>query len=54
MTNDPRRNGEPRYRGDYITRPTVVLPGSRGTISGTAVNDWLDDDGKPIYGPPTT
>jgi hypothetical protein len=29
-------------------RPTVVLPGSDGTISGTAINDWLDDDGNPI------
>lgn len=24
-------------------RPTAVLPGSDGMISGTAVNDWLDD-----------
>lgn len=37
--------------GDYDTpRPTAVLPGSDGTVTGTAVNDWLDDDGKPIYG----
>jgi hypothetical protein len=27
-----------------------VLPGSGGTVTGTAVNDWLDDDGNPIYG----
>lgn len=30
-------------------RPTAVLPGSDGTVTGTAVSDWLDDDGKPIY-----
>jgi hypothetical protein len=30
-------------------RPTVVLPGSGGSISGTAVNDWLDDDGNPKF-----
>lgn len=37
--------------GDYDTpRPTAVLPGSDGTVTGTAVNDWLDDDGNPIYG----
>ncbi|MCV7031423.1 hypothetical protein [Mycobacterium sherrisii] len=29
------------------TRPTLVLPGSGGAVSGTAVNDWLDDDGNP-------
>lgn len=34
----------------YDERPTAVLPGSNGTITGTAVNDWLDDDGNPIYG----
>ena len=33
----------------YVDRPTLVLPGSGGAISGTAVNDWLDDDGNPKY-----
>jgi hypothetical protein len=34
----------------YEDRPTAVLPGSDNTVTGTAVNDWLDDEGKPIYG----
>jgi hypothetical protein len=29
---------------------TAVLPGSGGTVSGTAVNDWLDDEGNPKFG----
>ncbi len=33
----------------YLNRPTVVLPGSRGTISGTAINDWLDENGQSKY-----
>jgi hypothetical protein len=33
----------------YVDKPTLVLPGSGGAISGTAVNDWLDDDGNPKY-----
>ncbi|CAN5870080.1 hypothetical protein BH09ACT7_BH09ACT7_36810 [soil metagenome] len=33
----------------YEDRPTVVLPGSDGTVAGTAVGDWLDDDGNPKY-----
>jgi hypothetical protein len=33
----------------YEDRPTVVLPGSGGAVSGTAVNDWIDDDGNPKY-----
>jgi len=32
----------------YEDRPTVVLPGSDRMVTGTAVNDWLDDDGEPI------
>ena len=31
----------------YEPRPTLVLPGTGGAVSGTAVNDWLDDEGNP-------
>jgi hypothetical protein len=31
----------------YEDRATLVLPGTGGTVSGTAVNDWLDDEGNP-------
>ena len=34
----------------YDDRPTAVLPGSHGTISGPAINEWLDEDGQPKYG----
>ena len=33
----------------YVDKPTLVLPGSGGAISGTAVGDWLDDDGNPKH-----
>ena len=33
----------------YEDRPTLVLPGSGKTITGTAVNDWLDEDGNPKF-----
>jgi hypothetical protein len=33
-----------RFR--YLNRPTVVLPGTHGTVSGTAINDWLDENGQ--------
>lgn len=29
----------------YEDRPTLVLPGSAAMVTGTAVNDWLDEDG---------
>ena len=31
-------------------RETAVLPGTDGTITGVAVNEWLDDDGNPKFG----
>lgn len=31
-------------------RPTAVLPGTGNTVTGQAVADWVDEDGKPKYG----
>jgi hypothetical protein len=31
------------------TRPTIKMPGTDGAVSGTAVNEWIDDEGKPKY-----
>jgi hypothetical protein len=36
----------------YEDRPTAVMPGSGGTIAGTVVNDWLDEQGNPKFGEP--
>ncbi|GAA4538577.1 hypothetical protein GCM10023161_16900 [Mycobacterium paraffinicum] len=33
----------------YKEKATIVLPGTGGSVSGTAVNDWLDDDGNPRH-----
>lgn len=38
-------------RKEYVeNRPTVIMPGSGGTVAGTAVNEWLEDDGTPKFG----
>ena len=31
-------------------RPTAVLPGTDNTITGVAINEWLDEDGNPKFG----
>lgn len=31
----------------YKEKPTIVLPGTGGSVSGTAINEWLDEDGNP-------
>lgn len=50
VTEENRREAERVLKSYDDTRPTVTLPGSHGTVSGTAVNDWIDEDGNPIYG----
>jgi hypothetical protein len=36
----------------YEEKPTIVLPGTGGSVSGTAVNEWLDEDGSPKHEAP--
>jgi hypothetical protein len=52
VTEENRKEAERVMKSYDDTRPTVVLPGSGGTVSGTAVSDWVDDEGNPIYGKP--
>jgi len=51
-TEKPEPNEEHREKAAemmtaYEDRPTLVLPGSAAMVTGTAVNDWLDDEGNP-------
>jgi hypothetical protein len=39
-----------RIAETYEERETAVLPGTNRTITGTAVNEWLDDEGNPKFG----
>ena len=53
-TEKPEPNEEDKEKAAemmeaYRERPTLVLPGTGGAVSGTAVGDWLDDDGNPKY-----
>lgn len=50
--NDEERARAQEILKGYNTddRPTVVLPGSHGTVSGTAVSEWVDENGNPKYG----
>jgi hypothetical protein len=47
---DEHREKAKEMRKEYEEdRPTVVMPGTDGAVSGTAVNDWIDDDGNPKF-----
>ncbi|MGE2816198.1 hypothetical protein ACQI5H_13815 [Mycobacterium heidelbergense] len=55
MTEKPEPDEEQKEKAAemmtaYEDRPTLVLPGTSGMVSGTAVNDWLDDEGNPKGG----
>jgi hypothetical protein len=41
-----------RMASAYRDKPTAVMPGTNRTITGTAINEWLDDDGDPKFGDP--
>ena len=50
MTDEHKEKAK-EMRKEYVEqRPTVIMPGSGGTVAGTAVNEWLDDDGNPKFG----
>ena len=46
---DSAKEKAKEMRKSYDDRPTVVLPGSDRTVAGTAIGEWLDDDGNPKY-----
>jgi hypothetical protein len=48
--DDEDKEKAAEMREAYKERPTLVLPGTGGAVSGTAVGEWLDDDGNPKYG----
>jgi hypothetical protein len=47
---DEHKEKAKELRKDYEEeRPTVTMPGTDGAVSGTAVNDWIDEDGNPKF-----
>lgn len=49
-SDEQKKSAEEMAQSYIEERPTTVLPGSDGTVTGTAVNDWIDDDGNPVHG----
>lgn len=51
LTEKPEVTDEHKEQAKEMARayddiPTTTLPGSSGTVSGTAVTDWVDEDKK--------
>jgi hypothetical protein len=48
---DEHRAAAKEMRKEYEEeRPTIVMPGTGGTVAGTAVNEWVDENGEPKFG----
>jgi hypothetical protein len=49
VTDEHRQQAKEMAKSMDDDRPTVRMPGTDGAVTGTAVNDWIDDDGNPKY-----
>lgn len=49
VTDEHREKAKEMYKSYEEDRPTTKMPGTGGAVAGTAVNDWLDDDGNPKF-----
>lgn len=49
ITEEHKEKAKEMHKAYDQERATVVMPGTDGAVAGTAVNDWLDDDGNPKY-----
>ncbi len=47
VTDEHREKAKEMHKAYEEERPTTKMPGTGGAVAGTAVNDWLDDDGNP-------
>jgi hypothetical protein len=55
VSDEPSEEGKEEVKKiaeAYADKKTAVMPGTDRTITGTAVNQWLDDDGNPKFGDP--
>ncbi|AEV71718.1 hypothetical protein MycrhN_1093 [Mycolicibacterium rhodesiae NBB3] len=49
VTDEHRKKAEEMAKANNEDRPTIAMPGTDGAVSGTAINDWIDDDGNPKF-----
>jgi hypothetical protein len=50
LSEEGKKQVEQMQQAYNDDRETAVLPGTDGTITGVAINEWLDDDGNPKFG----
>jgi hypothetical protein len=46
VTDEHKEKAKEMAKAYDEDRPSTTLPGSEGTVSGTAITDWVDDKDK--------
>jgi hypothetical protein len=46
VTDEHKKRAKEMAESYEDDRPTVKMPGTGGTVAGTAVSDWIDEDKK--------
>jgi hypothetical protein len=49
VTDEHRAKAKQMKEAYEEDRPTVTMPGTGNAVAGTAVNEWLDDEGNPKF-----
>ena len=49
VTDEHRQKAKEMAKDYDDDRPTITMPGTGGADAGTAVNDWVDDEGNPKF-----
>lgn len=49
ITDEHREKAKEMHKSYEDDRPAIKMPGTGGAVAGTAVHEWLDDDGNPKY-----
>ena len=50
VTDEHREKAKEMAKTMDEDRPTVAMPGTSNTVTGTAIGEWLDEDGSPKFG----
>ena len=49
ITDEHKKKAAEMHKAYEEDRPAIKMPGTGGAVAGTAVHDWIDDDGNPKF-----
>ena len=49
ITDEHKEKAAEMHKAYEEERPAIKMPGTGGAVAGTAVHDWIDEDGNPKF-----